>query len=115
RWENGDRWPPRGRTLPLYLAASADGRALTRVAPESPAVPASSFDADPADPVGDAWASYGPQDYRALAARADVLVFDSAPLTDAVTVAGAIEAVLYASCDCRDFDLWVRVLDVHPD
>jgi putative CocE/NonD family hydrolase len=30
-------------------------------------------------------------------------------------VAGAIEAVIYASCDCRDFDLWVRVFDVHPD
>jgi predicted acyl esterase len=30
-------------------------------------------------------------------------------------IAGAIEAVVYASCDCLDFDLRVRVFDVHPD
>ncbi len=23
--------------------------------------------------------------------------------------------MIRASCDCRDFDLWVRLLDVHPD
>jgi predicted acyl esterase len=23
--------------------------------------------------------------------------------------------VIHASCDCRDFDLWVRLLDVYPD
>ena len=23
--------------------------------------------------------------------------------------------MIYASCDCRDFDLWVRLQDVHPD
>jgi putative CocE/NonD family hydrolase len=26
-----------------------------------------------------------------------------------------MEAVVFASCDCRDFDLWARVYDVHPD
>jgi putative CocE/NonD family hydrolase len=30
-------------------------------------------------------------------------------------VAGAMRAVVFASCDCRDFDLWARVYDVHPD
>ena len=28
---------------------------------------------------------------------------------------GAVEAVIFASCDCRDFDLWARLYDVHPD
>ena len=28
---------------------------------------------------------------------------------------GLIHAHIFASCDCRDFDLWVRLLDVAPD
>ena len=30
-------------------------------------------------------------------------------------IAGEILAEIHASCDCRDFDLWVRLQDVHPD
>jgi hypothetical protein len=116
RWEEADSWPPaRTRTMPLYLTATDDGSRLTREALLPDAQPSSSFVSDPENPVVDPYASYGPQDYRQLAAREDVLIFDSAPLTEELTVAGAIEAVVYASCDCRDFDLWVRVLDVHPD
>ena len=28
---------------------------------------------------------------------------------------GPIRARVYVSCDCRDTDLWVRLLDVAPD
>ena len=51
----------------------------------------------------------------ALENRADVTSFDTEPLEEDLTVAGAFGSVIYASCDCRDFDLWVRLLDVHPD
>jgi hypothetical protein len=44
-----------------------------------------------------------------------VLTFDSAPLTSDIEVTGSIRARMYVSCDCRDTDLWVRVLDVFPD
>jgi putative CocE/NonD family hydrolase len=44
-----------------------------------------------------------------------LLTFDSAPFTEPTAVVGAIEAVIFASCDCRDFDLWARVYDVYPD
>jgi len=98
-WRTSERWPPpsaRVRELPLAGARST-------------------FTADPKQPVSDPDASPGAHDYRALADRKDVLVFDSEPLAEALTVAGDVTAEIYASCDCRDFDLWVRLLDVHPD
>jgi putative CocE/NonD family hydrolase len=44
-----------------------------------------------------------------------VLTFDTEPLADDLQVSGAVTAVIHASCDCRDFDLWVRLQDVYPD
>jgi len=36
-------------------------------------------------------------------------------LTDDVEVTGSIRVRVHISCDCRDTDLWVRILDVAPD
>ena len=44
-----------------------------------------------------------------------MLTFDSAPLVDDLEVTGSIAADLYVSCDCRDTDIWARLLDVAPD
>ena len=75
----------------------------------------SAFVADPRQPVADPHDSPGAHDYRALAGRDDVLTFETLPLEDDWTIAGNLEARVFASCDCRDFDLWVRVQDVYPD
>lgn len=122
RWHGADQWPPAvARLESLYLGRAGGGvpvQGLLRPAEieASPGAPASSsFSADPGDPVVDPYATSGPHDYRSLAEREDLLVFETEPLTQPLRVAGAIEAVIYASCDCRDFDLWVRVFDVHPD
>ncbi|HEX7061601.1 MAG TPA: CocE/NonD family hydrolase [Woeseiaceae bacterium] len=116
RWAEASGWPPEGtKPLPLYLTTAGERTRLSRSAPRAGTPGESAFVSDPAQPVTDPYASYGPQDYAVLAARRDVLVFDSAPLSEALTVAGAIEAVVYVSCDCRDLDLWVKVLDVYPD
>ncbi len=113
RWQVSASWPPAAaRELPLYLWG---GERLRREATPPAAPQSSSFVADPAHPVVDPYASFAPRDYSALAGRDDLLVFDSAPLGEDLAVAGALEAVVYVSCDCRDFDLWVRVLDVYPD
>lgn len=113
RWAEAAAWPPPdARTVPLYLADS--GRLDREVSPPEESA-SSGFTADPAKPVVDPYASFAPRDYQALAGRRDVLVFDSAPLAEDLAVAGAIQAVIHASCDCRDFDLWARVLDVYPD
>jgi hypothetical protein len=57
----------------------------------------------------------GAHDYQGLESRKDALTFETEPLTEDLWVAGDITAVIHVSCDCRDFDLWVRLQDVHPD
>jgi hypothetical protein len=59
--------------------------------------------------------SSGAHDYRKLADRADVLTFDSSALEEDTEITGPIKARIFVSCDCRDFDLWARLLDVSPD
>lgn len=70
---------------------------------------------DPANPVVNKYASSGAHDYRELANRNDVLTFDSTALDANTEVTGPITAKIYFSCDCRDLDMWVRLLDVAPD
>jgi putative CocE/NonD family hydrolase len=52
--------------------------------------------------------------YAPLAERADVLVFQTAPLERDVEVTGAVEAVLWISSDCVDTDFTIKLLDVYP-
>jgi len=115
-WREAGAWPPAAARTALYLAPAAGGTAgaLTS-APADTATRSVSFVSDPDDPVVNAYDSSGAHDYRGLAERADVLTFDSAPLQRDVEVTGPIQAEVYLSCDCRDLDLWVRLLDVAPD
>lgn len=118
-WREDRSWPPPDRVpRTLYLVRAKDddrGRLQAQRPPSLGTEVQSSFDADPRDPVVDPYPEAGPHDYQELTARKDVLTFDSPPLESDLLVAGAIEADLYVSCDCRDFDLWVRVQDVYPD
>jgi len=75
----------------------------------------SSFVSNPAEPVVNPYDSSGAHDYQALSKRKDVLTFDSPPLDQDTEVTGPIRARVFLSCDCRDTDLWVRLLDVAPD
>ena len=70
---------------------------------------------DPENPVVNQYAVSGAHDYRKLAERADVLSFDTPPLDRDTEITGPIQAHMFISCDCRDLDLWVRLLDVAPD
>ena len=70
---------------------------------------------DPDNPVRNIYDGAGAHDYRALVERPDVLTFDSAPLGADTEVTGPITAELHVSCDCRDTDIWARLLDVAPD
>ena len=116
-WRHENRWPPPGtRNVPLYLAPALAGKPgrLQARPPAGPIAP-SAFTADPQDPVVDPHGEFGPHDYRQLQSRRDVLSFDTEPLREDWQVTGAIAAEIAVSCDCRDFDLWVRLQDVHPD
>lgn len=115
-WQEDTHWPPAGtREESYYLATDDTGQQRLQPSPPLNGPSSSSFIADPDHPVIDPYDEFGPHDYRALEARADVLSFDTAPLTEDLQVSGAVTAEIHASCDCRDFDLWVRLLDVHPD
>ncbi len=52
--------------------------------------------------------------YPALADRSDVLVFESAPLTEDIEVTGVITADLWISSSALDTDFTVKIVDVAP-
>jgi putative CocE/NonD family hydrolase len=111
-WRTGDTLPLSGTTpLSLYLSP---GGALSRSKPAAPSGE-STFVSDPEHPVVDPYNSYGAHDYRALAKRKDVLVFETEPLTEPLRVVGAIETEIYLSADVPDADLWVKLEDVGSD
>lgn len=71
---------------------------------------------DPGHPVEDAYAGQsGAHDYRVLADRKDVAVFETEPLARDLRVVGAMTAEIYLSVDAPDTDLWAHVQDVEPD
>lgn len=117
-WRDEKAWPIiRAEERTYYLAAeSGAARAGTlstrRIAMKSTA---STLVSDPAHPVTDAYTAYGAHDYRDLAGRKDVLMFDSEAMPEDTEVTGPIHAEIYVSADVKDFDLWVRLLDVTPD
>jgi hypothetical protein len=80
-WRDADTWPlPQTRMDPLYLAAPAAAGKPATLQWQKPgkADVRSRFVSDAANPVRDPHPPYsGAHDYRALAARSDVLVFDS--------------------------------------
>ena len=116
RWREADAWPPAAKPTPYYFADSGKtnrGSLRPDTPPENDLVRA--FISDPEKPVMNRFDSSGAHDYRELAKREDVLTFDSEPLEKEVEVTGPIRAKVFLSCDCRDLDLWVRLLDVAPD
>ena len=49
-----------------------------------------------------------------LSARADVLVFETAPLEEDLVVVGPITVCLYVSSDCPDTDFTAKLIDLYP-
>jgi hypothetical protein len=114
-WRTGDTMPlPGTRDLSLYLAS---GGKLDRRPPASGAGSASSaFASDPAKPVIDPYGTKpGAHDYRTLAARKDVLVFETEPLSEPLRVVGSVGVEMHLSADAPDADLWALLEDVGPD
>ena len=119
RWKTYEQWPPAGaRTQSLYLGAN--GR-LSFTAPAA----TKSFDeyvSDPARPVPfvnniaiGMTREYMVDDQRFAARRPDVLVYQTDPLTEDITVAGPLTASLFVSTSGTDSDFIVKLIDVYPD
>jgi hypothetical protein len=129
KWQTSDTWPPAGaRPRTFYLSSGGEANSLAGdgVLAEAPPVrdQPDSFIYDPMNPVVSRGGNVcctgnaiqpGAFDQRQTEARADVLVYTSAPFPDGLEMSGPIEPTLYVSSDARDTDFTVKVLDVYPD
>jgi hypothetical protein len=119
RWRRYDAWPPReAASVALYLRA--DGGLAFAPAPVREG--SDQYVSDPAHPVPFIdWIAGGmPQPYltgdqRFASRRPDVLTYQSAELTEDVTLAGPLTAVLHVSTTGTDADFVVKLIDVFPD
>jgi uncharacterized protein len=118
RWHTETQWPPKNaRPRNMYLHA---GGALSFSAPADP----SAFDdyvSDPAKPVpytAEVTTTEGHlfmvEDQRFVWNRPDVLVYQTPPLTEDLTIAGSIDVSLNVSTTGTDGDWVVKVIDVYP-
>ncbi len=129
-WHRYDGWPRAcaegcaAKSRDLYLRAGGG------LAFERPAEAKNAFDeylSDPAKPVPyrlrptlsgsdpqSTWGEWLMDDQRQPASRPDVLVYESAPLTAPLRVAGEPWARLFASTTGSDADWVVKIIDVWP-
>jgi len=117
-WRDEDAWPlARAKAQTYYLRSESNSARLARLNQTAPdrAGSYNEFVSDPSHPVTDPYDAYGAHDYRSLADRNDVLVYETDPLPSDTEVTGPIHAEIYVSADTPDFDLWVRLLDIAPD
>jgi putative CocE/NonD family hydrolase len=133
RWISCNDWPPPEAVFSSFYL-HGDGRLDPAVPAEG--APPVSYDFDPAHPVPtiggnfsslELVARHGSFDqvegkeffgctppYLPLASRADVLVFQTAPLAAPVQVAGPIEIDLWVATDGPDTDFTAKLIEVHP-
>ncbi len=117
-WHTGAVWPPPAESRPLFLsgAATASGPPGTLSWTPPAAAATSQFSSDAAGPVRDPHdGEFGALDFKALSRDPGVVTYDSAPLAGDLDVLGPIAASMFISVDVPDTDLWVKILDVHPD
>ena len=120
QWRQYDQWPPRGtETANLYLQP---GGKLAFTAPGESKNPYDQYISDPHKPVPfmsgisiGMTSDYMTEDQRFAATRPDVLVYESDPLTEEMTIAGPIQVSLFASTSGTDADFIVKLIDVYPN
>jgi uncharacterized protein len=119
-WRALEAWPPRdARPLELYLSAKG---LLSKSRPGDPAEAFDEYVSDPAKPVPfieeanvGMTIEYMVDDQRFASRRPDVLVYQTEPLEEDVTIAGPITASLSVSTTGTDSDWVVKLVDVYPD
>jgi putative CocE/NonD family hydrolase len=130
RWNTFTAWPEAPGTSPrsLYLQP---GQSVDWKAPTARRGAADSFVSDPAKPVPyqprpvrriydddagyAAWQAWLVADQRFVDGRPDVLTYVSEPITEVLTLRGAVSVVLLAETTGSDADWVVKLIDVFPD
>ncbi len=119
QWRHYTAWPPpSAQTRMLYLQP---GHALAWTPPTA-VDSKDSYVSDPANPVPyttdrtseDVPQPYMDEDQRFVATRPDVLVYQTEPLTEDVTVAGPVSPKLRIASTGTDADFDVKLIDVYP-
>jgi uncharacterized protein len=126
-WKTYDSWPPKTGVTESKLYTHAD-HALSLEAPTDGSSAVDSYVSDPKNPVpyrkrpilptygkGSTWSRWLVDDQRFLQGRPDVLSWETEPLSQDLTIAGAISAHLFASTTGSDADWIVKLIDVYPD
>jgi putative CocE/NonD family hydrolase len=123
RWRDEREWPLR-RAVRQDLFLASGGRAATPAGDGrlDPAPPASTgkdlYTYDPRNPVPSLWTAELqtiPAEQSPLRHRADILVYQTEPLREAIEVTGYPELELFAASSAPDTDFFARLIDVAPD
>ena len=119
QWRRFDAWPPK-EVKPRTLYFHPGGK----LAFEAPKQAGEAFDeyiSDPAKPVPytnypttEYPKAYAIEDQRFVASRTDVLVYETEPLEEDLTLAGPLKASLHVSTTGTDSDWVVKLVDVYP-
>ena len=117
RWRRFDEWPPKGKRLAFHLNA---GGALSTDPPKEEG--SDEFPSDPGKPVPfidqtgfGMTREYMVADQRFASSRPDVLVYETEPLAEDLSVAGPVEVRLFVTTTGTDADWVVKLVDVYPD
>lgn len=121
-WKQYPSWPPANGTSKILYFRENGGLSFDPPAgPES----ARAFDqyiSDPSHPVPfvgypalDVPQEYMDSDQRFAATRPDVLVYQTPPLEQDVTIAGPVSPRLFVSTSGTDSDFDVKLIDVYPE
>ena len=124
-WRDENEWPiARTKWTKYYLHSNGHANTLsgdgTLSAAEPATEPSDSYTYDPANPatcITDASFAQigGPDDYREIEQRKDVLVYTSELLTEDLEVCGPIRVKLSAASSAQDTDFMAKLIDVWPN
>lgn len=125
RWRDEPAWPlANARMVKFYLSSGGransrlgDGR-LDTIPPGNQ--PPDRYRADPANAfpfvTDDAFSQIGgPDNYRTVEERQDVLVYSTEPWPEPVEICGPLSVQVFAASSARDTDWATKVLAVRPD
>ena len=124
QWRTFNDWPPaqiQERSIYFGQGGSLSFNEPQRSDSDERSTAYDEYISDPAKPVPYTEAvargmtrQYMTDDQRFASRRPDVLVYQTEPLTEAVTLAGPILADLWVSTSGTDSDWIVKLIDVHP-
>ena len=124
-WRNENEWPmARTKWTKYFLSSGGRANTLSGNGSLSMTEPATegtdTYKYDPANPVpfltSPSFAQIGgPDDYRKVEEREDVLVYSTEPLLEDMEVCGPIKVKLFASSSARDTDFMAKLIDVWPN